>query len=209
MLCVIRAVFVRMFSGAVFGFWRICGFVASTASTVFALAFRATVAASAVFVAFAFRAVFRASAFAAVLARARRLGILIFMARACRGIETNAKCGSSKCQGEKFFHNILKEISGRRTGTQVPFARFSGKYGDFNKYLMRGVCRRHRRAPDVRRMRSIAAPHVETCHDTSLHWARLCAVGAYGSFYDLVTLRRETVSLTRLISISTCLMNAP
>ena len=152
MLCVVRAVFVRMFSGAVFGFWGIGGsFVASTAGAVFvAFAFRATFALATVFVAFAFRAVFRASAFAAVLARACRLGILIFMARACRGIETNAKCGSSKCQSEKFFHNILKEISGRRTGTHVPLARFSGKYGDFNKYLMRpmrAVCRRHRRAP--------------------------------------------------------------
>ena len=110
MLCVVRAVFVRMFSGAVFGFWGIGSFVASAASTVF--------------VAFAFRAVFRASAFAAVLARACRLGILIFMARACRGIETNAKCGSSKCQGKKFFHNILKEINGRRTGTHVPPCAF-------------------------------------------------------------------------------------
>ena len=136
MLCVVRAVFVRMFSGAVFGFWGIGSFVASTASTVFvafafraaiaagavfvAFAFRATFALATVFVAFAFRAVFRASAFAAVLARACRLGILIFMARACRGIETNAKYGSSKCQGEKFFHNILNEISGRRTGTHLP-----------------------------------------------------------------------------------------
>ena len=90
-----------MFRSTVFGFWRICGFVATTASTILiAFAFRTAVAASAIFVAVAFRTVFVATAFAAILAGTRGLGVLVIVARACRSVKTNAKRGSGKRQGQ-------------------------------------------------------------------------------------------------------------